>query len=79
MNKEELFRINTMYEENYFKTLLDLATDRSFKQAWETIETERIEIGLRERYTTYNSFRQAFHIHTNNVLLRTKKKDRPNI
>lgn len=74
MNKEELYRINTMYEENYFNTLVGLATDKTFKAAWEQIETERIEIGLRERYTTYNSFRKAFHLHTNNVLLRSKQR-----
>ena len=74
MNKDELFRVNTMYCEDYFKTLVSLACDMSFKAAWEQIETERIEIGLPERYTTYNSFRKAFHLHTNNVLLRSKQK-----
>lgn len=74
MNKDELFRINTMYCEDYFKTLVGLASDRTFKAAWETIETERMEIGLPERYTTYNSFRKAFHLHTNSMLLRSKQK-----
>jgi hypothetical protein len=79
MNKDELFRINTMYCEDYFKTLVGLVSDRTFKAAWQTIEIERIEIGLPERYTTYNSFRKAFHLHTNKVLLHAKtKKDRTN-
>ena len=74
MNKDELFRINTMYCDKYFDTVIDLASDCTFKAAWERIETERIEIGLPERYTTYNSFRKAFHVHTNKVLLHAKTK-----
>ena len=74
MNKDELFRINTQYNYKYFDTVIDLASDRTFKAAWETIEIERIEIGLPERYTTYNSFRHAFHVHTNKVLLFSKTK-----
>ena len=74
MNKDELFRINTLYCEKYFDTVIDLAIDRTFKAAWEQIEIERIEIGLPERYTTYNSFRKAFHLHTNKVLLRSKQR-----
>lgn len=74
MNKDELFRINTMYCDKYFDTLIGLATNKTFKAAWEQIEIERIQIGLPERYTTYNSFRKAFHLHTNNVLLRSKQR-----
>ena len=74
MNKDELFRINTMYCHKYFDTVIDLASDKTFKAAWITIEKERIEIGLPERYTTYNSFRKAFHLHTNKVLLNAKTK-----
>jgi hypothetical protein len=74
MNKDELFRINTMYCEKYFDTLIELASDRTYKSAWETIEYERSEIGLPERYSSYNSFRKAFHLHTNNVLLKAKQK-----
>ena len=74
MDKEELYRINTMYCDKYFDTLIELASDRTFKAAWQMIENERIDIGLPERYTTYNSFRKAFHLHTNNKLLRAKQK-----
>lgn len=28
----------------------------SIKEAWQTIEDERFELGLRPRYNTYNSF-----------------------
>jgi hypothetical protein len=74
MNKEELFRINTMYCEKYFDTLLELASDRTYKSAWETIEYQRAEIGLPERYSSYNSFRKAFHFHSNKVLSMAKQK-----
>jgi hypothetical protein len=74
MNKDELFRINTMYCANYFNTVTSKASDKTFKQAWEIVENERIEIGLPERYTSYDSFRKAFHFHTNKMLSNHKQK-----
>lgn len=74
MDINELFRVNTMYEENYFATVLEYSRDLTYKDSWNRIEGERIDIGLRERYTTYNSFRQAFYQYTHKTY---NKKDRP--
>lgn len=74
MNKDELFRINTKYCEHYFKTVINYAFDQPYKKAWERVEMERIDIGLGERYTTYNSFRQAFHKHTHQNFTQNKKE-----
>jgi len=74
MDKEELYRINTKYCERYFDTVRELATDRTFKKAWITIESERSEIGLPERYQSYTSFRKAFMHNTHETFNQAKKK-----
>lgn len=72
MDKEELYRINTMYNADYFNTILDIASSGTFKQAWEQIEETREEIGLPGRYTSYASFRKAFHLYSQKRINKTK-------
>lgn len=45
--------------ETYFEAVVELSQDQdiSQKKAWQIIETQRVELGLREKYTSFESFR----------------------
>ena len=68
MNKNEeiemlqstLERIKTL-EQHYLSAVYQYSHSMgcSLKAAWEIIEDERFELGLRPRYTSYNSFMNA--------------------
>jgi len=44
----------------YFRRFYELSGEcRTHQEAWQKLEEEREELGLDEKYTTYNSFRKA--------------------
>jgi hypothetical protein len=44
----------------YFHRFYELSGEcRTHQEAWQKLEEEREELGLDEKYTTYNSFRKA--------------------
>ena len=44
----------------YFHRFYELVSDcKNHQEAWQKLEEEREELGLNEKYTTYNSFRKA--------------------
>ena len=44
----------------YFHRFYELDPDcKNHQEAWQKLEEEREELGLNEKYTTYNSFRKA--------------------
>ena len=44
----------------YFHRFYELSGEcRTHQEAWQKLEEEREELGLSEKYTTYNSFRKA--------------------
>jgi len=44
----------------YFHRFYELSGEcRTHQEAWQKLEEERDELGLVEKYTTYNSFRKA--------------------
>ena len=44
----------------YFHRFYELVPDcKNHQEAWQKLEEEREELGLNEKYTTYNSFRKA--------------------
>lgn len=44
----------------YFHRFYELSGEcRTHQEAWQKLEEERDELGLDEKYTTYNSFRKA--------------------
>lgn len=55
--RQEIERLDT--PSSYFSAISELAQseDISQKKAWEIIESQRVELGLREKYTSFESFR----------------------
>jgi hypothetical protein len=48
----------------YFHRFYELSGEcRTHQEAWQKLEEEREELGLDEKYTTYNSFRKAKSIY----------------
>lgn len=58
--------LQTMTIEGYFRRFYEILPDfRTNKETWEALEADRIEAGLPERYSSYESFRSAkcYHLH----------------
>ena len=55
---QQVRQINS--NEGYFHRFYELVSDYPrHEDAWQKLEEERNELGLNEKYSTYNSFRKA--------------------
>lgn len=55
---KEVRQINS--KSGYFTRFYEIVPDcQKHKEAWQKLEEERLDLGLDEKYSTYNSFRKA--------------------